>query len=238
MRIRNGIESSPSTLSTPYERPPEREREHWRRENNLLTPFSLNAQIDYIPFTLAIHRLNGIVTPASAAYSAQELEHQLRSSGSKALFTCAPLLDVALTAAKAAGIPDDAIFLLPIPTPNTETTNKQSTPPYPTIDDLVAEGEALPEVEPLKWVKGQATRQPAYLCYSSGTSGMPVSSPSSEVWLLHSPETNPSILPWAESRHDLPPKHHGQHRPIMHLRRCRSRQEGHRDPGHARPPPP
>jgi len=35
----------------------------------------------------AIHRLNGVATPASAAYSASELEFQIKSSGSKVLFT-------------------------------------------------------------------------------------------------------------------------------------------------------
>jgi acyl-CoA synthetase (AMP-forming)/AMP-acid ligase II len=133
--------------------------------DRVVTLFSVNT-IDYMPFMSAIHRLNGIVTPASAAYSAPELEHQIRSSSSRALFTCVPLLDVALKAAKAAGIPEEAIFILPVP----GATNKT---PYPTIDDLVAEGEKLPEVERLKWIKGQAARQVAFLCYSSGTSGLP-----------------------------------------------------------------
>lgn len=130
-------------------------------------------QIDYIPFTHAIHRLNGIVTPASAAYSAPELEHQLRSSGSRALFTCIPLLDVALKAAKGAGIPEENVYLLPVP--GAAAAEKKA--PYLTIDDLVAEGQSLPEVEALQWIKGQAVRQVAYLCYSSGTSGLPVSLP-------------------------------------------------------------
>jgi acyl-CoA synthetase (AMP-forming)/AMP-acid ligase II len=125
------------------------------------------AQIDYIPFTHAVHRLSGIVTPASAAYSAAELEHQLRSSGAKALFTCAPLLDSARAAARAVGIPDEAIFILP--TPKTENPRGLRT-----VDDLVALGESLPELPSLRWVKGQGARQVAYLCYSSGTSGLPV----------------------------------------------------------------
>lgn len=108
-----------------------------------------------------------MVTPASAAYSAAELEHQLRSSGTKALFTCGPLLDVALKAAKAAGIPEDRVFLLPMP-------GDAAKAPYPTIEDLIEEGKKLPELEPLKWTKGQGKRQVAYLCYSSGTSGLPV----------------------------------------------------------------
>lgn len=131
-------------------------------------------QIDYIPFTHSIHRLSGIVTPASAAYSVPELEHQLRSSGAKALFTCIPLLDNALKAAKAVGIPEEFIFILPMP-------HTQKDVPFKTIDDLVEEGEALPELEPLRWSRGQGARQVAFLCYSSGTSGLPVSTSGSEA---------------------------------------------------------
>jgi ribosome assembly protein SQT1 len=35
----------------------------------------------------AVHRLSGVASPANAAYSASELEFQLKSSGAKALFT-------------------------------------------------------------------------------------------------------------------------------------------------------
>lgn len=118
--------------------------------------------------THAVHRLSGIVTPASAAYSAQELQHQLVSSGANALFTCVPLLDNALVAAKGAGIPEDRVFLLPVP-------GFEAKAPFKTVDDLIAEGKDAPELKPLNWVKGQGARQVAYLCYSSGTSGLPVS---------------------------------------------------------------
>jgi len=118
--------------------------------------------------TFAVHRLSGIVTPANAMYSAAELEHQLRSSGSKALFTCTPLLETALKAAKANNIPEDKVFLLDLPGHPRDSR-------FRTIDDLIAEGRSLPELEPLRWTKGQGARQVAYLCYSSGTSGLPVS---------------------------------------------------------------
>ncbi|KAH8663346.1 AMP-binding enzyme [Ilyonectria robusta] len=127
--------------------------------------FSLNT-IDYISVTHAIHRLNGIVTPASAVYSTSELEHQLRYSGAKALFTCVPLLPVALKAADAAGIPRDNIFILPMPKAGTML-------PYKTVDDLINAGRGLPKLPPLKWSQGQGSRQVAFLCYSSGTSGLP-----------------------------------------------------------------
>ncbi|KAF7554173.1 hypothetical protein G7Z17_g3113 [Cylindrodendrum hubeiense] len=127
--------------------------------------FSLNT-IDYLPFTHAIHRLSGIVTPASAAYSAPELEHQLRSSGANSLFTCIPLLETALAAAKAVGISNERIFILPMP-------GFDKKVPFKTIDELVEEGKTLPELPPLNWTAGQGARQVAYLCYSSGTSGLP-----------------------------------------------------------------
>ncbi|VUC33245.1 unnamed protein product [Clonostachys rosea] len=134
--------------------------------DRVLAIFSLNT-IDYISFALAVHRCNGIVTPASAAYSAPELEHQLRSSGAKGIFTCVPLLETALRAAKAVGIAEDAIFLLPVPGFSSEKL------PFQTVDDLIVEGKRLPAVEPLRWVKGQGARQTAFLSYSSGTSGLP-----------------------------------------------------------------
>ncbi|KAM0470468.1 hypothetical protein ACHAP7_009532 [Fusarium lateritium] len=127
--------------------------------------FSVNT-IDYIPLTHAIHRLNGIATTASAVYSAQELEHQLRSSGAKALFTCMPLLKTALEAAKRCGIADSRVFLLPI-------SGAPSDPSFKTVDDLIAQGRQLTKVPQIVWPRGQGARQVAYLCYSSGTSGLP-----------------------------------------------------------------
>ncbi|KAM5347280.1 hypothetical protein ACJ41O_010285 [Fusarium nematophilum] len=127
--------------------------------------YSFNT-IDYIPVTHAVHRLSGIITPASAAYSSSELEHQLRSSGAKALFTCVPLLETALKAARGAGIPEKNIFILPM-------ADVSSPPNFRTIDNLVSEGKPLPPVPVSKWTRGQGARQVAYLCYSSGTSGLP-----------------------------------------------------------------
>lgn len=117
----------------------------------------------------AVHRFSGIATPANAVYSAPELAHQLKTSGAQALFTCVPLLETALQAAKGAGISESRIFILPLPGYEKEKT------PFPTVEDLIDEGKRLPELEPLRWTKGQGARQPAFLCYSSGTSGFPVS---------------------------------------------------------------
>ncbi|RAL68665.1 hypothetical protein DID88_007374 [Monilinia fructigena] len=130
--------------------------------------FSLNT-IDFMTLAYAVHELGGIASPANAQYSAAELEFQLKSSGSKALFTCIPLLETALQAAKGAGIPNDRIFILDVPK---EITGGKKVP-FKTADDLIAAGGKLPKLEPLKMQKGQAATQTAYLCYSSGTSGLP-----------------------------------------------------------------
>jgi len=46
---------------------------------------------------------------------------------------------------------------------------------FATIEDLVSEGQSLPSLEALQWSNGQGSRQTAFLCYSSGTTGLPVS---------------------------------------------------------------
>ena len=116
----------------------------------------------------AIHRVNGISSPANAAYSVQELRHQLVYSKCKALFTVMPLLPTALEAARLAGIPTHRIFLCDMPGHTTSTQ-------YKSLEQLINEGGQLADLEPLRWTKGQGARQTAFLCYSSGTSGLPVS---------------------------------------------------------------
>ncbi|KAK6611384.1 AMP-binding enzyme [Botrytis cinerea] len=130
--------------------------------------FSLNS-IDFMTLAYAVHELGGVASPANAQYSAPELEFQLKSSGAKALFTCIPLLETALQAAKGAGIKNDRIYILDLP----EMLTGGKKVPFKTADDLISAGEKLPKLEPLRMEKGQAARQTAYLCYSSGTSGLP-----------------------------------------------------------------
>lgn len=132
--------------------------------------FSLNT-IDTLPLSWAVHSLSGISSPANAAYGRAELVHQLKSSGSKALFTCTPLLSLALEAAAESGIPRNRVYLLELPK---EATGGLSPPSdIKTVDQLIEDGAKLPPVEKLKWEKGQGARQTAFLCYSSGTSGLP-----------------------------------------------------------------
>lgn len=64
----------------------------------------------------------------------------------------------------------ERIFILDMPydPPNSDFTY---------LSALVEEGRKEPPLPPLLWVKGQGARQVAYLCFSSGTSGLPVKPP-------------------------------------------------------------
>lgn len=130
--------------------------------------FALNT-IDVMTLNWAIHRLNGVSSPANAAYSTDELRHQIENADVKALFTVFPLLEVALAGAKKAGLSKDKIYLLPLPGDDESKYPKGMK----TFHQLVEAGKKLPELEPLKWDKDQGARQTAFLCYSSGTSGLP-----------------------------------------------------------------
>lgn len=79
-------------------------------------------------------------------------------------------METSLKAAKAVGIPNDRIYLLEMP----KAFSGDKNLPFKTVSQLIAEGEKMPVLEALNWSKGQGARQTAYLCYSSGTSGLPV----------------------------------------------------------------
>ncbi|KAH8702438.1 putative phenylacetyl-CoA ligase [Talaromyces proteolyticus] len=132
--------------------------------------FLLNT-IDTLPLFWAIHRLAGVATPANAAYSAAELTHQLTDSKAKVLFTCIPLLRTALEAANKAGIPQSSIYLVDLPAE--VLGGPQPLAGFKTLDQLIQQGKSLPPLEKLNWSPGQGARTTAFLCYSSGTSGLP-----------------------------------------------------------------
>lgn len=113
------------------------------------------------------------MSPANAAYSAEELTHQLVDSKAYALFTCIPLLPTALKAAAKAGLPKNRIYLIDLPA---EILGGAKTPAgFKTLEQLFNAAKSLPKLDPLKWGPGEGARRTAFLCYSSGTSGLPVS---------------------------------------------------------------
>ncbi|KAK4544763.1 hypothetical protein LTR36_004012 [Oleoguttula mirabilis] len=133
--------------------------------------FSLNT-IDYLTLAWAMHRLGGILTCANAAYSAADLEYQLKDSGAKAVFTCLPLLNTTLTATERLGIPNNKVYILDLAP---QVTQGMSNRGHKTLDDFVQAGIKLPPLHASDrtWSAGEGSRRTAFLCYSSGTSGLP-----------------------------------------------------------------
>jgi acyl-CoA synthetase (AMP-forming)/AMP-acid ligase II len=101
------------------------------------------------------------------------LTYQLKDSKATALFTCAPLLETALKAAQKAGIPQNRIYIVDLPSEFVGSAKAPSQ--FKTLEQLIEAGRTLPKVEQLKWGPGHGARTTAFVCYSSGTSGLPVS---------------------------------------------------------------
>ncbi|KAJ5958685.1 phenylacetyl-CoA ligase pclA-Penicillium chrysogenum [Penicillium vulpinum] len=164
--VANRVDSLARSLSKEFGWAPN-EGSEW---DKTLAVFALNT-IDSLPLFWAVHRLGGVVTPANASYSAAELTHQLLDSKAKALVTCLPLLAISLEAAAKAGLPKNRIYLLDVP----DQILGGAKPPaeYKPVSELIAAGKSLPPVDELRWSAGEGARRAAFLCYSSGTSGMP-----------------------------------------------------------------
>lgn len=133
--------------------------------------FSLNT-IDYLTLGWAVHRIGGILTCVNAAYNASELEYQMNDSGAKAIFTCLPLLQTCKDGVKKSKLPNEKIYILPLPEAVTPGMKNQG---HKTIEDLVEMGKTLDKISPSDdfWKKGEGRTKCAFLCYSSGTSGLP-----------------------------------------------------------------
>lgn len=80
-----------------------------------------------------------------------------------------PLLKTALEAAAKVGIPKERVYLLEIP----EIISGPIPPGFKTVSQFIEWGKSLPKLDDLKWPPGEGERRIAFLCYSSGTSGLP-----------------------------------------------------------------
>jgi 4-coumarate--CoA ligase len=98
------------------------------------------------------------VSPSNPAYTARELASQIEDSGSSVLFTVPELLPLVLEAAKACHVHPSKIYLL----------GRAGVERTKTIRDLYDNPSLVPRVV---WTKRDLKRDPAYLCYSSGTTG-------------------------------------------------------------------
>jgi acyl-CoA synthetase (AMP-forming)/AMP-acid ligase II len=98
------------------------------------------------------------------------LKGQLRAVKCKALFTCAPLYATAVEAAVAVGMPKERVYLMEIPE---KACKGIALSNVKTLDQLVEQGKQAGPLPKLEFTKAQGATQTAFLCSSSGTSGLP-----------------------------------------------------------------
>ena len=134
-------------------------------------------QIDYFVVCWAIHRLNGIVLPLHSTSTVTEITTHMLSAKCSTIFTCQPLLPIAVEATTQLSIPQNRMFILNLPEEFFKTRDAGGSGPFIDTETLITEGSELEPLDPLIWKDGQAKEQVAYLCATSGTSGKQVSTP-------------------------------------------------------------
>ena len=109
--------------------------------------------------------LGGAVSPANPSYCAAELAYQLKDSGSMALITSSNLLSIAIKAIQdTPAIPPDRVYVL----------DEKHHTSHKTVEELIQKGRKLQTtLSPLKLERGEGKTRFAFICYSSGTTGMP-----------------------------------------------------------------
>jgi acyl-CoA synthetase (AMP-forming)/AMP-acid ligase II len=133
---------------------------NWQKDD-VLALYTPNS-IDTPAIVWGSHFAGGIVTPANPSYTVEELVFQLQNSGAKALATQHHLLDNATKAARKVGIPENRIVLLG------DRKDESSKFKHFTSIRSMASIYRYRKVQ----VKNPA-KEPAFLVYSSGTTGLP-----------------------------------------------------------------
>ncbi|KAL2845911.1 hypothetical protein BJY01DRAFT_177131 [Aspergillus pseudoustus] len=137
-------------------------------EDKVVAIYSWNT-LDFFALCWAVHRLNGICLPVHPFSIVPEIVAHMRRANCKIIFTCQSLVANTLEAAKELSISNDRVYTMALPEgylPNPEPIDQ-----FKSVDQLITEGKKLETIPALIWEKGQAKRQVAYYCATSGTSG-------------------------------------------------------------------
>ncbi|KAL4802548.1 hypothetical protein BDV18DRAFT_62600 [Aspergillus unguis] len=134
------------------------------QKDDTVSIFSHNT-IWYPVGMFAVLRAGGRVNGASPAYTAAEMSHALRTAGTKWIMTVPDSINVAMTAAKEAGIPKERIFLL-----------DGQLDGFTTVQELIQTGKGYGDHGQAPFFRvpgGQTNDICGYLTFSSGTTGLP-----------------------------------------------------------------
>ncbi|KAF8133972.1 amp dependent CoA ligase [Boletus edulis] len=133
------------------------------KENDVVVLFSPN-HVDYPPAIWATHRLGGIVSGANPGYTADEVLHQIQTTGATLVITHPVSLRTAVAAARQAGIPDARVVVF----------DEVPGSAHVSVEALVREGLRMDRCFLERKLKpGEAKSKIAFLNFSSGTTGKP-----------------------------------------------------------------
>ncbi|KAJ1657445.1 hypothetical protein IWQ61_003154, partial [Dispira simplex] len=108
----------------------------------------------------------GVVTPTNPAYTTSEMVHQLKDSGAQFAIVDPMLWDTLLPVFKAVGIPTSHVYTFPAVNP--ALSNSPEIPG--SLGDLFTLRHPGPW-QPVHFTPQELATTPAFLCYSSGTTG-------------------------------------------------------------------
>ncbi|KAJ7496722.1 phenylacetyl-CoA ligase [Mycena latifolia] len=135
--------------------------------SRLPTPYSYapGQDIFLLPYypvcSWAAHRLGATVAPMNPAMTTTELAHQLKLSNPSLIFVQNECTSLVKDAAKHADLTGYSTVVV------------GSHSEYPTVESLVADGKNLPPFSQPALAPGEAKTRVAFLCFSSGTTGLP-----------------------------------------------------------------
>ncbi|KAJ5825438.1 hypothetical protein N7474_002576 [Penicillium riverlandense] len=116
--------------------------------------------IDYPIMCYGIIGAGAIVSPSNAAYTRQEVYHQLQTTGAKYLMAHSSLVEVATDAAKGTSVQK-----IIIQAANPSIQDSRTTP---TIEDMMTQ---KPTRDLITISTALLDQRPAFICFSSGTTG-------------------------------------------------------------------
>ena len=135
------------------------------KEGQTVALFSPNS-VWYPVAMLGTLRAGGVVSGASPAYNVEEMTYALKKADAKYLMTMPASMEVAMAAAKNAGIPKDRVFLL-----------EGQMDGLTTMSELLKMGESYGEsgqIPQFKLPPGKKNKDVCgFLSFSSGTTGLP-----------------------------------------------------------------
>ncbi|KAF5586183.1 phenylacetyl ligase [Fusarium pseudocircinatum] len=131
-------------------------------QNDTVVVFAKNS-LWYPVATLAAVRIGAVACGVSPEYTVDEFYYSLKTSKAKVIFAAIENFEIASAAAKKAGIPPKNVLLL-----------EGSRQGVMDIQKILESSKALVEVPAFQVADGKTNRDIcAFLCFSSGTTGLP-----------------------------------------------------------------